>query len=207
MGAVHREYIRKILYIPHNNSVIASSGDNRSSLIISNVNKLKKPYVFRLYKVNDLFFSCLSREKCSHRCLSGLRMFRFQSRAEYSHHRRRRLSRSDLEPVRHAEEHGHSRRTSRSGDRCEDSRTSHSLLHVQQRCGKKRDIRTRSLLRENGVSRWSKRGIWKNSSVSKQSPCAFRVRLEGKRRVSVRSPRISIWTLRLFIWKPVYPVV
>jgi len=52
MGAIHREYIRKILYIPHNNSIIASSGDNRSSLIITNVSKLKKPYVFRLYKVN-----------------------------------------------------------------------------------------------------------------------------------------------------------
>ncbi len=52
MGAIHREYVRKILYIPHNNSIIASSGDNRNSLIITNVNKLKKPYVFRLYKVN-----------------------------------------------------------------------------------------------------------------------------------------------------------
>ena len=52
MGAVHREYIRKILYVPHNNSIIASSGDSRSSLIITTVNKLKRPYVFRLYKVN-----------------------------------------------------------------------------------------------------------------------------------------------------------
>jgi hypothetical protein len=54
MGAIHREYVRKILYIPHNNSIIASSGDNRNSLIITNVNKLKKPYVFRLYKVNRM---------------------------------------------------------------------------------------------------------------------------------------------------------
>ncbi len=52
LGPVHREYVRKILYVPHNNSIIASSGDNRSSLIITNINKLKKPYVFRLYKVN-----------------------------------------------------------------------------------------------------------------------------------------------------------
>ena len=52
MGPVHREYIRKIFYIPHNNSVIASSGDHRNSLIIANVNRLKKPYIFRLYKVN-----------------------------------------------------------------------------------------------------------------------------------------------------------
>ena len=55
MGAVHREYVRKILYIPHNNSIIASSGDHQSSLIITNVNKLKKPYIFRLYKVNKIF--------------------------------------------------------------------------------------------------------------------------------------------------------
>ncbi|CAF3496897.1 unnamed protein product [Rotaria socialis] len=55
MGAIHREYVRKILYIPHNNSIIASSGDHRSSLIITNVNKLKKPYVFRLYKGCECF--------------------------------------------------------------------------------------------------------------------------------------------------------
>jgi len=52
MGAIHREYVRKILYVPHNNSIIASSGDSRNSLIITNINKLKKPYIFRLYKVN-----------------------------------------------------------------------------------------------------------------------------------------------------------
>ncbi|CAF3442031.1 unnamed protein product [Rotaria sp. Silwood1] len=55
MGAVHREYVRKILYVPHNNSIIASSGDHRNSLIITNVNKLKKPYVFRLYKGCECF--------------------------------------------------------------------------------------------------------------------------------------------------------
>jgi len=71
MGAIHREYVRKILYVPHNNSIIASSGDNRNSLIITNINKLKKPYIFRLYKVNKyikfsymkkklLFFFCCS---------------------------------------------------------------------------------------------------------------------------------------------------
>lgn len=60
MGAIHREYIRKILYVPHNNSIIASSGDSRSSLIITNVNKLKKPYVFRLYKVTDHFIKIKS---------------------------------------------------------------------------------------------------------------------------------------------------
>jgi len=51
MGQMHREYVRKILYVPHNNSIIASSGDSRNSLIVTNINKLKKPYVFRLYKV------------------------------------------------------------------------------------------------------------------------------------------------------------
>ncbi|CAF0886081.1 unnamed protein product [Rotaria sordida] len=55
MGAIHREYVRKVLYIPHNNSIIASSGDHRNSLIITNVNKLKKPYVFRLYKGCECF--------------------------------------------------------------------------------------------------------------------------------------------------------
>ncbi|CAF4611135.1 unnamed protein product [Rotaria sp. Silwood1] len=55
MGAIHREYIRKILYLPHNNSIIASSGDNRNSLIITNINKLKKPYIFRLYKGCECF--------------------------------------------------------------------------------------------------------------------------------------------------------
>ncbi|CAF2653059.1 unnamed protein product [Rotaria sp. Silwood2] len=55
MGAIHREYVRKILYIPHNNSIIASSGDNRNSLIITNINKLKKPYIFRLYKGCECF--------------------------------------------------------------------------------------------------------------------------------------------------------
>ena len=52
MGAIHREYVRKILYVPHNNSIIASSGDSRNSLIITSITKLKKPYIFRLYKVN-----------------------------------------------------------------------------------------------------------------------------------------------------------
>ncbi|CAF0961507.1 unnamed protein product [Rotaria magnacalcarata] len=55
MGAIHREYVRKILYLPHNNSIIASSGDNRNSLIITNINKLKKPYIFRLYKGCECF--------------------------------------------------------------------------------------------------------------------------------------------------------
>jgi hypothetical protein len=55
LGSVHGEYVRKILYIPHNNSIISSSGDNRNSLIITNLNKLKKPYIFRLYKVNFLW--------------------------------------------------------------------------------------------------------------------------------------------------------
>ncbi len=55
LGAIHREYVRKILYMPHNNSIISSSGDSRNSLIITNLNKLKKPYIFRLYKVKLLF--------------------------------------------------------------------------------------------------------------------------------------------------------
>lgn len=67
MGAIHREYVRKILYVPHNNSIIASSGDDRNSLIITSITKLKKSYNFRLYKVNKeknflheklTFFSC-----------------------------------------------------------------------------------------------------------------------------------------------------
>ncbi|CAF1529734.1 unnamed protein product [Adineta ricciae] len=55
MESVHQEYIRKILYIPHNDSIIASSGDSRNSLIITTVNKIKKPYVFRLYKGCECF--------------------------------------------------------------------------------------------------------------------------------------------------------
>jgi hypothetical protein len=51
VGPIHREYVRKILYVPHNNSIIASSGDSRNSLIITTINKIKKPYIFRLYKV------------------------------------------------------------------------------------------------------------------------------------------------------------
>ncbi len=42
--------------MPHNNSIISSSGDSRNSLIITNLNKLKKPYIFRLYKVKLLFY-------------------------------------------------------------------------------------------------------------------------------------------------------
>ena len=53
MGPIHREYIRKILYIPHNDSVIVSSGDYRRSLIITNINQVKHPYIFRLYKVSE----------------------------------------------------------------------------------------------------------------------------------------------------------
>ena len=53
MGAIHREYVRKILYVPHNSSIIASSGDSRQSLIVTHINRLKKPYIFRLYKAID----------------------------------------------------------------------------------------------------------------------------------------------------------
>ncbi|CAF1286705.1 unnamed protein product [Adineta steineri] len=55
MGAIHQEYVRKILYVPHNNSIIASSGDSRNSLVIITINKIKKPYVFRSYKGCECF--------------------------------------------------------------------------------------------------------------------------------------------------------
>ncbi|CAF1133494.1 unnamed protein product, partial [Didymodactylos carnosus] len=55
MGQIHSEYIRKILYLPHNNSIITSSGDSRNSLVISYINKIKKPYIFRLYKGCECF--------------------------------------------------------------------------------------------------------------------------------------------------------
>jgi hypothetical protein len=56
-GAIHREYLRKILCTPHNNFVMSSNGDSRNSLIITNLNKLKKPYIFRLYKIKLLFYN------------------------------------------------------------------------------------------------------------------------------------------------------
>ena len=59
MGPIHQEYIRKILYIPHNDSIVASSGDYRKSLIITNINQVKQPYIFRLYKVSAVPCVCL----------------------------------------------------------------------------------------------------------------------------------------------------
>jgi hypothetical protein len=69
MGPIHREYVRKILYVPHNDSIIASSGDNRNSLIIANINKTKKSYIFRLYKVNK-YKIFLDEEKTYFFCCS-----------------------------------------------------------------------------------------------------------------------------------------
>ena len=63
-------------------------------------------------------------------------MLRLQQKFERADHRWRRLSRTNLESLRHPEEHRHPRRTSRSSDRCEDQRAIRTMLHLQQGWGR-----------------------------------------------------------------------
>ncbi|CAF3564918.1 unnamed protein product [Rotaria sordida] len=48
-------FLNPYVYVPHNNSILALNGDNRNSLVITNINKLNKPYIFRLYKRCECF--------------------------------------------------------------------------------------------------------------------------------------------------------
>ena len=48
---IHPEIIRKITYLPDNNSIISSSESLRNSLVIMDVERKKKSYIFRMNKV------------------------------------------------------------------------------------------------------------------------------------------------------------
>ena len=48
---IHSEPIRKLIYMAENDCVISSSGNSRNSLVIMDIQRKKKTYVFKMNKV------------------------------------------------------------------------------------------------------------------------------------------------------------